>query len=73
MKSKSGWSSCAGVKTWTLSGLQKWQKIAKKATKKTTQPPKNWSFAWKIRNRPTYCDFEIYVLNPQLHQIFIPI
>ena len=38
------------------------------------KPPLNfWIFAWKIKNRPTYGDFEIYVLDPQLHQIFKPI
>ena len=34
---------------------------------------KNWSFAWKIENRPTYGDFEKKILDPQLHQIFKPI
>ena len=41
--------------------------------KKSPHPCKNWSFVWKIENRPTYCDFEIYNLHPDLHQIFKPI
>ena len=35
--------------------------------------PKNWSFAWKIENRPTYGDFEKKNPDPQLHQMFKPI
>merc|ERR1712035_126741 len=41
--------------------------------KKSTHPRKNRSFARKIKNRPTYCDFEIYFLVLQLHQILKPI
>ena len=41
--------------------------------KKSPEPCKNWSFAWKIENRPTYGDFEKKILDPQLHQIFKPI
>ena len=41
--------------------------------KKNIQDRKNWSFAWKIENRPTFRDFEIYNLDSQLHQIFKPI
>ena len=33
---------------------------------------KTWSFAWKIKNRPTCCDF-VFFPDPQLHQIFKPI
>ena len=41
--------------------------------KKSPEPCKNWSFAWKIENRPTFGDFEKKNLDPQLHQIFKPI
>ena len=41
--------------------------------KKSPHPCKNWSFVWKIANRPIICDFEIYNLDPQLHQNFKPI
>ena len=47
---------------------EKWQKNdKKKVPKRAPSPVKNWSFAWKIENRPTYRDFETYVLDPQLH------
>ena len=42
-------------------------------TKRPPSPSKTWSFAWKIENRPTIGDFEIYFLDPQLHQTFKPI
>ena len=44
-----------------------------KIRKKSTQPRKKLSFRSKNKNRPTYCDFEIYNFDPKLHQIFKPI
>ena len=62
----------ASQKTEMLHGkmTKNWQKSS---PKKAPSPPKNWSFAWKIEKRPTIGDFEIYFLDPQLHQIFNPI
>ena len=41
--------------------------------KKRTYLLKTWSLAWKIKNRPTYRDFDFFFPDPQLQQIFKPI
>ena len=53
--------------------LQKNTKNEPKITKKGENRLRIWSFRWRIKNRPTYSDFKIYVPDPQLHQIFKPI
>ena len=32
--------------------------------KKSKTHPKTWSLAWKIKNRPTCCDFDFFFLPP---------
>ena len=40
--------------------------------KKRKKQGKTLNFAWNIKNRPTFCDFDFFP-DPQFHKIFKPI
>ena len=63
--------SCAH---WRFTPSSDFLKILKKMSfllKASTQPPKIGSLVLKFENPPTYCDFEIHNIDPQLHLIFM--
>ena len=60
---------------WELRNLRCWPSTKNRCflLKKRKNRSKTWSFVWKIKNRPTCCNFEKKILDIQLHKIFKPI
>ena len=51
---------------------KKYRKIVVFLLKKSTQPRKNWSFAWKIENRPMLEGFEKKIPTPKFTKFLNP-